>query len=54
MPLHLERDSAGKPLVIEIDYSSRSVRAQIWRIQVGRVPVPAGHELEENALGTGR
>lgn len=38
LPLRrLERDSA--PLTIEVDLAGRSVHCQIWRAQVGRVPL---------------
>jgi starch phosphorylase len=50
MPLHLERDTDGKPLIVDINYSSRTVHAQIWRIQVGRIPLYLlDTNLEENA-----
>ena len=39
LPLHLERSSDGTPRTIEVRYPGRSVRAQIWRAQVGRVPL---------------
>jgi starch phosphorylase len=37
LPLTLERDREGGPLVIEVEYPGRKVAAQIWRAQVGRV-----------------
>ncbi len=39
LPLHLERTSDGSPLTIEIHHPGRSVRAQVWRAQIGRVPL---------------
>lgn len=39
LPLYLERDAAGKPMTIDVHYPGRVVRAQIWRAQVGRVPL---------------
>ncbi|MGK7901244.1 MAG: alpha-glucan family phosphorylase [Hormoscilla sp.] len=39
LPLHLERDANGQPLRIQVDYPGRQVHAQIWRVQVGRVPL---------------
>jgi starch phosphorylase len=39
MPLHMERDASGAPLAVEIDFPERTVRAHIWRMQVGRVPL---------------
>lgn len=39
MPLTLQLDSNKKPLLVEIDLSSRIVYAQIWRCDIGRVPL---------------
>jgi len=39
LPLILERDDKGVPLTIELDFDSRHFKAQIWRVQVGRVPL---------------
>ncbi|MBN1595712.1 alpha-glucan family phosphorylase [candidate division FCPU426 bacterium] len=39
MPLMLMRDEEKKPILIEIDFPGRKVKAQIWKIQVGRVPL---------------
>jgi len=39
MPLELLRDQAGSPLTITVDYPTGPVVAQIWRAQVGRVPL---------------
>jgi glycogen phosphorylase len=39
MPLTLERDAAGAPLLVEIPYIERSIFAQIWRADVGRLPL---------------
>jgi len=39
LPLYLERSSDGSPLTVAVHYPGRSVRAQIWRAQVGRVPL---------------
>ena len=39
LPLRLERASDGKPLTVEIAFPGRPVCAQIWRAQVGRVPL---------------
>ena len=39
MPIHLERDETGKPLVIEVEFPGRMIKAYIWRCQVGRVPL---------------
>jgi glycogen phosphorylase len=37
LPLTLERDQTGSPLIVEVDFPGRTVSAQIWRAQVGRV-----------------
>ncbi|MBC6456024.1 MAG: alpha-glucan family phosphorylase [Hormoscilla sp. SP5CHS1] len=39
LPLHLERDTDGQLLRIQVDYPGRQVHAHIWRVQVGRVPL---------------
>ena len=39
LPLHLEHDKSGKPLTISVDFPGRPLHAQIWRVQVGRVPL---------------
>jgi starch phosphorylase len=39
LPLILERDKEDKPLVISVDLDNRPVYAQIWRVQVGRIPL---------------
>ncbi|MBI5397336.1 MAG: alpha-glucan family phosphorylase [Verrucomicrobia bacterium] len=39
MPITLVRNPEGLPLIISLDYPGRTVRAQIWRAQVGRVPL---------------
>lgn len=39
LPLILERDENGKPLTIDVELPGRTVTAQIWRVQVGRVPL---------------
>lgn len=50
LPLHLERTTDGKPLTIELDLAGRKVSAQLWRLQVGRVPLYLlDSNLEENA-----
>jgi starch phosphorylase len=50
LPLHLERDSAGAPLTIEIDLPQRRIKSHIWRVQVGRVPLYLlDTNLEENS-----
>ena len=39
MPVTLEKDAAGKPLQIMVEMGSSPVKAQIWRVQVGNVPL---------------
>jgi starch phosphorylase len=39
LPLMLERKEDGTPLTVTVDYPDRQVYAQIWRAQVGRVPL---------------
>jgi glycogen phosphorylase len=48
LPLSLESGPDGLPLVIELEYPGRTVRAQIWRAQVGRVPL---YLLDTNLSG---
>lgn len=39
MPLKLERDKQGNPIRIDVALPGRRLYAQIWRVQVGRVPL---------------
>ena len=39
LPLILERRADGSPQTVEVEYPGRVVQAQIWRAQVGRVPM---------------
>ncbi len=39
LPLSQVAGKDGKPLLIEVEYPGRSVQAQVWRAQVGRVPL---------------
>lgn len=39
LPLHLERTEDGTPVTITLSFSGKTVFAQIWRAQVGRVPL---------------
>ncbi|NLS78392.1 MAG: glycosyltransferase family 1 protein [Chloroflexi bacterium] len=39
MPIWLQRREDNTPLMVEVAYPGRVVRAQIWRVQVGRVPL---------------
>ena len=38
-PVSLEHRPDGRPLTIQVTYDSHTVTAQIWRVQVGRVPL---------------
>jgi len=39
MPIQLERGQDGTPVTIEVSYPGHRVKAQVWRVQVGRVPL---------------
>jgi starch phosphorylase len=39
LPLTLERGPTGVPLTVSMEFPGRQVQAQIWRAQVGRVPL---------------
>ncbi len=39
MPVTMEKDAEGKPIRITVEIGKSSVKAQIWRVQVGRVPL---------------
>lgn len=39
LPVTLERDQDGAPLTVEVPYPGRQVIAQVWRADVGRVPL---------------
>lgn len=39
MPISLARSEDGSPLLIEVEYPGRMIKAQIWKCQVGRVPL---------------
>jgi starch phosphorylase len=39
MPIQLEQREDGTPLTVQVDYPGRKVTAQVWRAQVGRVPL---------------
>ncbi|MFQ4137288.1 alpha-glucan family phosphorylase [Nodosilinea sp. PGN35] len=36
LPLELVRDEFGQPVTIKVDIRQRTVRVQVWRVQVGR------------------
>ena len=39
LPITRVCQSDGKPLIVRVEYPGRSVSAQIWRAQVGRIPL---------------
>jgi len=39
MPIEHCTDSTGAPLVIQVPYPNRQVKAKVWKCQVGRVPL---------------
>jgi starch phosphorylase len=39
LPLTLERQLSDAPLLVEVEYPGRVVKAQVWRAHVGRVPL---------------
>jgi starch phosphorylase len=39
MPLRVEHRADGSPVIVEIEYPGQRVKAQVWRVQVGRVPL---------------
>ena len=51
LPLSPACDRDGKPLVIEVAFPGRQVKAQVWRAQVGRVPL---YLLDTNFAGNAR
>ena len=52
MPVTLERGADGKPVEIEVNIGGEPVQAQIWRVQVGRVPLYLlDTNMKENTAG---
>lgn len=47
MPLHLMRNEAGDPIRVPIEFPDRVVTLQIWRADVGRIPL---YLLDSNVL----
>ncbi len=39
LPLQLEVDDRGEPKIVELTLRDHAVRAQVWHVQVGRVPL---------------
>ena len=55
MSLDLEVDAEGHPLLVEVPFPGRTVKLQIWRAQVGRVPLYLlDSNVPENAPGDQR
>ncbi|HUT32464.1 MAG TPA: alpha-glucan family phosphorylase [Planctomycetota bacterium] len=38
-PIELLKRDDGSPVAIELEYPGRTVRAQVWRAQIGRIPL---------------
>jgi starch phosphorylase len=39
LPLQPVKDDSGDPVCIDVDFPGRKVYAQIWKVQVGRIPL---------------
>ncbi len=39
MPIELVRDESGKPVIVEVAFPHGPVKIQVWKCQVGRVPL---------------
>jgi len=39
MPISVVNNSEGQPLVVGVEFPGRTVYAQVWKVQVGRVPL---------------
>ena len=39
LPVSLERDKNGDPVTVALDFPQGQAKAQVWRVQVGRVPL---------------
>jgi starch phosphorylase len=39
LPVEAVKDDFGDPLAIDVDFPGRKVYAQIWKVQVGRIPL---------------
>lgn len=47
MPLTLMRDEAGSPIRIAVEFPDRTVTCQVWKAEVGRIPL---YLLDSNVL----
>jgi starch phosphorylase len=65
MPVVLERTPQGDPLTVQVEMATRQVAAQIWRSQVGRIPIyfldtnlpvnsPADQDISDELYGGDR
>jgi len=57
MPVRLERTRDGRPLLIQVEYPSGPVKAQVWRVKVGRAclimldtNIPSNSRQEDRAI----
>ena len=51
LPVELQTDEAGKPITISVSLPGRELHAQIWKAQVGRVPLYLlDSNVEDNTL----
>jgi len=39
MPIKMEKDDKGNPLTVTVQFLHRDIYIQIWRVQVGRIPL---------------
>ncbi|MBF0440802.1 MAG: alpha-glucan family phosphorylase [Oligoflexales bacterium] len=39
LPLTLEKDSKGRPITLHLDLNDQRIQYQIWKVQVGRIPI---------------
>lgn len=37
LPIRLEKSADGKPIIVDVDLPGRTLHAQVWRVQVGRI-----------------
>ena len=58
LPLHAVATEDGSPLIVEVSIRERTVRAQVWRADIGRVPlylldtnIPANDETDRWVTG---
>ncbi len=51
MPIYEETDKDGNPIIIEVEYPGSLVKAKVWRIQIGRIPL---YLLDTNIPGNSK